>query len=252
VNFYYRYQLEENHEDFAKQFLRYAELTIGAAHKTVSNPIQKLDALFYLGTAKIYLAAYHGWQSEWLSAYWNGKEGIDYLATVISLDSTYYDAYLGVGLYHYYTDIVPRIAKVVTFILGIDNDRKRGLAELHLASENGRHSSTEAKLFLGTTYLFIEKDYKKSLNFFEELVLKYPRNESFVMLLGENYQKLGKHNDAEAVLSQIVNRKNGSRYPVLTISSHFRLGNLFFSKRDLPSAIKQYQKSLEIANKYRA
>lgn len=249
VSLYYRSQLEENHNALADEFKQYANQAIERAKKFVSNRGSQTDALFYLGTAHIYLAAYHGWEGEWLRAYWYGKTGIDYLERVVKLDSAYYDAYLGLGLYHYYTDIIPDVAKAVTFVLGIDNDREKGLAELALAAERGKYSKAEALLFLGSINLYIEKDYNQAESFFRRLTELYPENASFLMLLGENYQKLGHHKKAIATLEKLVDEKSAPTYPTLVIGSYFRLGNIYFHLRQIPKAIYYYEQSLAHASK---
>ncbi len=248
VNFYYRHQLEENSEVFAKQFVKLATTAIERSKSKLGNKEQRLDALFYLGTANMYLAAYHGWQSNWLRAYWYGKDGIGYLERVIAADSTYYDAYLGLGLYHYYTDVIPKIAKAVTFLLGFEADRQKGLEELELAAAHGKYSRAEALLFLGSIHLYVEKDYEKSRQFFEELARLYPENASYSMLLGEAYQKLGKNEQAAQTLHQLVDQiPQPPRFPVLVSSSFFRLGNVYYNMRELPQAIKYYQDALKHA-----
>ncbi len=248
INFYYRYQLEENHENFARQFLYFSQKAIATAKRVASRDTEKLDALFYLGTAHIYLAAYHGWENNWWKAYWYGKEGIAYLERLVQLEPTYYDAYLGLGLYHYYTDIIPRVAKAVGYVLGLDNDREKGLKELKLAAQYGTYSREEALFFLGSIYLYLEKDFNKAMGYFQRLVILYPENSSFLMMLGENYQKVGKTKEAADTLNQLVSGDKATRFPVLIISSYYRLGNLYFGMRDLPKAIQSYTKCLKLAS----
>src|SRR3990172_1844076 len=236
VNLYYRYQLEENPEELGKQFQRIVSAAIDRAEKRLHDKSRSLDMLFYLGTANIYLAAYHGWESNWLRAYIYGKEGIDYLKKLVAVDPNYYDAYLGLGLYHYYTGVIPNFARPVTFILGIEADKMKGLAELELAGENGTYSRAEALLFLGSIYLYLEKDYNKSLACLENLNRLYPENASFLMLLGENYQKVGDYERAITTLNYLVNEATNLKFPILMISSYFRLGNLYFNLKNFPEA----------------
>ncbi|MFQ5648674.1 MAG: tetratricopeptide repeat protein [bacterium] len=247
VSYYYRYQLEEHHEKFAKKFLEFSQQAIEHAKRKLGKKEEKLDALFYLGTANVYLATYHGWESNWLRAYWYGRDGIEYLERVVALEPEYYDAYLGLGLYHYYADVIPKFAKAVTFLLGIEADREKGLAELELAAEHGTYSRAEALLFLGSIHLYIEKDYQKSRVYFEKLADLYPENGTYLMLLGETYQKLGMNDQAAKTLSRLVEDTSAPQFPVLVISSHFRLGNLYYNQRDLPKAITHYQNSLRYA-----
>ncbi|MFQ5603592.1 MAG: tetratricopeptide repeat protein [bacterium] len=248
VNYYYRFQLEENHLEFEKKFLDYSAIALKKSMQQLSDPNRQLDALFYLGTVHMYLAAYHGWESNWLKAYWYGKKGISYLEKVVARDPSYYDAYLGLGLYHYYSDVIPKFAKAISFLLGIKSDRQKGLQELEIAAEKGIYSKAEAMLFLGSIHLYIEKNYQQSLNYFKKLVHFYPDNLSYLMLLGENYQKVRQYDLAVTTLNKVIRDDSHLQNTVLKISTHFRLGNLYFSLNDFEQAIEHYTKSLDLAH----
>lgn len=249
VNLYYRYQLEENPSRFEDAFKKTALNAIEHCKKLLITHENKLEILYYLGTVHVYLAAYHGWESNWIKAYTYGKDGIDYLERVVEMAPDYHDAYLGLGLYHYYTDIIPKYVKPLTFLLGIESDREKGLTELKVAAEYGNQSRAEALMFLGSIYLYVEKDYEKSLVYFEKLANLYPENISFLMLLGENYQKVGDHKRAIQTLNHLVANKSIIQFPVLAVSSYFRLGNIYFGLRNFSKAITNYQTMLKLAKK---
>lgn len=249
VNLYYRYQLEEDSSQFEEAFKKMALNAMERSKKQLATHRNRLDILYYLGTLHIYLAAYHSWENNWIKAYIYGKNGIEYLERVIELDPNYHDAYLGLGLYHYYTDIIPKYVKPLTFLLGIESNKQKGLTELKVVAEHGSQSRTEALMFLGTIYLYIEKDYQKSLGYLERLVKLYPENTSFLMLLGENYQKIGDPKRAIQTLNYLVSNETVSQFPVLAVSSHFRLGNIYYGLREFSHAITNYQIMLDLAIK---
>ncbi len=249
VNLYYRYQLEENSSHFEEAFKQMAFNAMERSKKQLATRSNKLDILYYLGTVHIYLAAYHGWENNWIKAYIYGKDGIEYLKRVIELDPEYHDAYLGLGLYHYYTDILPKVVKPLTFLLGIESNKQKGLRELEVVAEHGSQSRAEALMFLGTINLYIERDYQKSLEYLEKLVQLYPENTSFLMLLGENYQKIGDPKRAIQTLNYLVSNKSVNQFPVLAVSSYFRLGNIYYGLREFSLAITNYQIMLDLAIK---
>ncbi len=245
VSLYYRYQLEENHQEIEQQFLDFSAKAIRVAKQRLRDKEDGLDALFYLGTAYMYRAAYYAWENSWLKAYWYGKAGIASLEQVVKRDSSYFDAYLGLGVYHYYTDILPKYVKPVTFILGIKSDREKGLAELELAATKGRDSRAEALLFLGSIYLYTEKDYSQALRYFQTLATRYPQNPTFLLFLGENYQKMGKSALAVETLQNLLVDERARQFPVLMASAHFRLGNVYLGLKRYKEAIEQYNLTLD-------
>jgi tetratricopeptide (TPR) repeat protein len=186
VVYYYRYLLDESTAEIEKQFIKLAKTGIDRAHKRLARTRNDVDALFYAGTAHIYLAALHGEQGNWLRAFWNGKEGIQYLKRTVEIDSTYYDAYFGLGVYHYYADVMPKLVKSVTGLIGIEADRERGLNELKMVMAKGAFAKAEAAYFLGKIYAEMEKDREKARACFEVLSGWYPQNPGFLLDLGEN------------------------------------------------------------------
>jgi len=248
VNYYYRFQLEERHEEFEKKFKKYISDAIKISKKNLFNKQKRLDALFYLGTAHMYFAAYHGGQNNWLRAYMYGKQGIEYLEKVVEINPNYYDAYLGLGLYHYYADVMPNFVKTVSSFLGIKGDRSKGLYELQLAAEKGTYSKAEAMFFLGNIYLYMEKDYSKSLHYSKKLANLYPDNPGFLIFLGENEQKNGNHTSAIEHFKTVIKEKNYYPYRFFEYVSYYHLGNLYFDLNDFGKAIAHYVQAIEVAS----
>ena len=60
-------------------------------------------------------------------------------------DPTLTDAHFGIGLYHYYADVVPAPLKVLRFLLLLPGgDREKGLREMQQARERGQLLRGEA------------------------------------------------------------------------------------------------------------
>lgn len=247
VNYFYRLQFEDSGEEYEKRFKKYAAQAVKLSKKLLANQAKKLDALFYLGTIHMYLAAYHVSQNNWIRAYWYGKDGIAYLQKVVGINPNYYDAYLGLGLYHYYADVMPKFVKTVSVILGIEGDRKRGLRELQIAGEKGKYSRAEALFFLGNIYLFTENEYELALACSRKLTRLYPKG--FLLFHGEALQKNGHHAEAAAVFNRAILENNSSRFPFFTIWSRFLLGNIYFEMNQFPDAIEQFQQASALAAK---
>ena len=245
VNCFYMLQLGGS-EEVEKRFKKLTSKAIKLSKRNLSNKEKRLDALFYLGTIHIYLAAYHGGRSNWLRAYWYGKDGIKYLKKVVAVDLNYYDAYLGLGLYHYYADVIPQFIKTITAILGIEGDRERGLKELQLAAENGKYSKAEAMLFLGNIYLYTEKAPEKALPYSKGLVELYPANSGFLSLLGENYQRNGAHSLAIETFKSGLAQEAAERYPIFEIFLLYNLGNTYFELNEFEQATSFYQQTLAV------
>ena len=245
VNYFYILQWGWS-KDVEKRFKKLTSKAIKLSKRNLPDKEKRLDALFYLGTIRIYLAAYHGGQSNWLRAYWYGKDGIRYLKKLVAVDPNYYDAYLGLGLYHYYADVIPKFIKMVTAILGIEGDRERGLKELQSAAENGKYSKAEAMLFLGNIYLYTEKQSEKALQYSKELAELYPVNSGFLSFLGENYQRNGAHSLAIETFKSGLAQEAAHRYPIFKMFLFYNLGNAYFEMNQFDKAASFYRQSFAV------
>lgn len=250
VSHYYIYLVDMDNEVAADDFKNLASQAIKIANKKLQADNSDIDALFVLGTINMYMAAYYGENNSWLRAYWYGKEGINFLQAVIEKNPQYYDAYLGLGLYHYYAAVMPKLVKAITFLLGVEADRMRGLHELQLAQEKGRYASVEAKFFLGYIYLYLEKDYQNALRSFKELCKRYPGNPIFRIVLGDAYRKVGKHDLAIEAYQHSVSDSMIRRFPRIVNSSFYLMGNIYFEKNELEKAIEMYNLAVENAAKF--
>jgi tetratricopeptide (TPR) repeat protein len=246
VNYFYQTQFQEDNEDAKKQFKKHTGDAVKYAKKRLASEQYGRDALFYLGTVNMYLAAHHGDQNNWLKSYWYGKEGIKYLEKVIEIDPNYNDAYFGLGLYHYYADVMPRFLKVVTSFLGIEGDRKKGLHELELAAEKGRYTRAEAIFFLSVVHSSLEREYEKAVGYTQRLLDLYPMNRGFLTLHGENLRDAGKHEAAVEIFNRLLALDNAS-YPVFDVFSNYSLGNLFFELNGFETAMVYYNKAVALA-----
>jgi tetratricopeptide (TPR) repeat protein len=128
-------------------------------------------------------------QGQWVKAYFLGKNGHKMLKRALEYDSNLYDAYLGLGIYDYYTDTLPGIQKVLAALL-IHGDKARGLKELQWAIEKGEHARVEAMMFLIEIYTWEEKTPEKALEIAQRLHAEYPKSPAMYLAEIIDYYEL--------------------------------------------------------------
>ncbi len=203
-----------------------------------------IDARFFIGGAYGTLGRYYGMRKSFLKAYWYGQKGKNYLEEVIESDSTYYDAYLGLGIYHYLADVLPKFVKVLSFLLGVDGDRDKGIYELNLAAEKGVYTKTEAMFFLSAIYTYREKEYEKAVEILNKLLGKYPNNGGALIHLGRCYSYMGRCALALQTFQKILDQdEENIRLPITSL--HYQIGDVQYKLNDFVSAIKSYTISVE-------
>lgn len=232
VNAFYQFQLHETAQT-AERFQKHLGLTISRARENLSREQDRLQGWLYLGTANMYRAAYHAEKGDWFKAYLFGRTSIDFLKKAVRADPETYDAYLGLGLYHYYAAVMPALLKTAGALLGIRGDREAGLQQLQIAAQNGRYTQTEATFFLAEIYLEIEKEYDRALVLARDLVARYPENDGFLLFLGRCYRQRGNRKQALQIFVQVRER---TARPVFKALASYHAGVTHFDNENYEAA----------------
>jgi tetratricopeptide (TPR) repeat protein len=243
--YFWMFSTDMHNEELGERFKDLSYEAVEVAEQRLDKDEKDINALFYLGGAYGSLGRYYGMKQSYLKAYWYGKKGVNILEEVIEKDSTYYDAYLGLGIYHYLADILPRFVKILSFLLGIEGDRDQGIRELNLAVEKGVYVKTEAMFFLGAIYTYREREYNKALNIWNRLLQKYPGNPGVLIHMGRCYENQGNCLKAVDIYKKILAKKEEAE--LIPISSiHYQLGNVQYKLNDFENAIESYKESLRM------
>jgi tetratricopeptide (TPR) repeat protein len=237
--YFWMFSEDVKNEEVGNKFRDLSYEAVEIAEAKLEQNENDIDAMFFLGGAYGSLGRYYAMTKSYLNAYWYGKKGKNYLEDVVELDSTYYDAYLGLGIYHYLADILPRFVKILSFILGMEGDKEEGIREIELASEKGVYTKTEAMFFLGALYTYREREYEKAIDIFNELLEKYPQNPGALLSLGRCYSNMGQCDLAETAFNKILdNKESQSRLPRGSI--YYQLGDVYFKMNDFWKAKNNY------------
>lgn len=148
-------------------------------HST-KDPKIKAQACLYSGGAQGLKGRWLVTQKAWIKAYFLGKSGHKLLKRALKYDPELYDAYMGLGIYDYFTDTLPGVQKVLASLL-IRGDRKRGIEELHLAIDKAQHARVEAMMFLIEIYTWEEKMPDKSLPLSDALRQEFPKSPAMML-----------------------------------------------------------------------
>ncbi|MCX5793661.1 MAG: hypothetical protein NTY45_15800 [Elusimicrobia bacterium] len=111
------------------------------------------DANAYLAVGGIYglRARLAVLQHRWFKAYFDGKKAISNTRRAAKIDPELYDAYLGLGMYEYYTGTLPAVVKFLARLVA-SGDAQKGLEYLNLCREKGYFNALGAKLLLIEIY----------------------------------------------------------------------------------------------------
>ncbi len=217
---------------------------IHKGEKFRENTNSSAEALYYLGVSHGVLGIYHVLNSSYFQGYIHGRRGKNYLEQVVKTDSSYYDAYLGLGIYHYYVDLLPGIVKFFASILGFHGDRKAGMAEILQASRRGEFFQTEAEFTYAALRYFLEGDYSNSLQIFQKLNKKYPDNPALALMVGYHFRRYGRINNALSYFESISTRFS-EKLPQIIVMKYYNLGVCYYRMNQFDRAEEYFNLLLD-------
>jgi hypothetical protein len=163
---------DEGRKILNKEIIDYCENVVDKFDESKLNPENK----FYYGTIYAYLARVYGSDGSWWSAFKAGKKSKNMMEEVLKSDSSFYDAYLILGMLEYYADRMSGITSFIAGVLGLSGDRTKGLDHLQLAYEKGTLTFGQAALTLIEVNSNLEGNELAALNYYENFINRFPKN----------------------------------------------------------------------------
>jgi len=248
-SYLWMYIFSTNDKEHIERSLELFLKTIDIAKEMLDKNEDDIDALFYIGNAYGYIGRRYGETGSWIKAYWYGRKGTNYLKKVIKKDPDYYDAYLGLGMYHYYADVLPKFIKVLSFLLGgLGGDSEKGVDEVILASSKGNLTKGEAKFLLADEiYLNLEKNYEAALPLLKELTTNYPHNHFYKFRLAECYRNFYKYDLSVQTIEKALQSESLNEYPYLRSQFYYLLGRTYSEMNEFDQGILAYKNAYKIS-----
>ncbi len=146
------------------------------AGERLGRNARDVEALYWSGVAHVTRALINlTLLRSRLDALSEAKKARKLHAEILSIDPSFVDAYLVLGMYDYIVGSLPWYMKVVASLVGYSGSRKRGIAEVERVSREGNWSREDARSYLGILY-YREERYPEALAVLRSLAQSYPRN----------------------------------------------------------------------------
>jgi len=157
------------------------------------------DWYFISGAAYGYRGLHHAFHGRWWKAFKHGFRCQSNLKKTLKLDSTYYDAYLGLGSYYYYRTIK---SKDFLWLPFISDKREEGMAQIRKAIASGFLTSDIARESFLRIFL-IEERFEELVSLADSLCRIEPDDPYFLLFYVEGLLALGRLDEAEEKLRQL-------------------------------------------------
>jgi tetratricopeptide (TPR) repeat protein len=154
-----------------EEFYATLEKSIRMSERRLEKDKKDKLAHFYLGNSYGNWGLYQARQGSWFSALRSGFRAKANWERVLELDSTFYEAYAGLGSYFYWKSAYTKKFRWLPFV---KDKRQEGIGMLKLAAEN----SVLSKEFALSSLMWInlrEKNYPQALNLAYYFQSKYPQ-----------------------------------------------------------------------------
>lgn len=205
---------------------------------------QPAEAAYYLGVSHGILGIYHVLNSSYLKGYLHGRSAKNYLEEAVKIDSTYYDAYLGLGIFHYYADLLPGVIKFFASILGFSGDRAQGIREIEKTANQGTYLKIEAEFTHAVIRYFLEGAYSSSLQTLIQLKNLYPENPALLLLIGYHYRRFGQIEKAEKYFNSVADAYF-EKLPQIIVMKYYNLGVCYYRLNNFEDAEKCFNRLLD-------
>jgi len=239
----YQAEMMDYENDFKEEeFYSNLKTAIKLAKKRISCENDTPWDYLYLGNSYGYLGVYKARKGSWWSAFRNALEAKSAYKKAVELDSTLYDAYLGLGSYHYWTSFFTKSFAWLPFFA---DERKRGVEELKLAAEKSLFSKVAALNALIWIYIN-EKDYPKAIQLAEKLQQEYPEGKIFLWALATAYYEKYDWDKAiecyTLITSKLKDNPEENYYNL--IECKYRIADSYFNSGDFAECILVCQEAL--------
>lgn len=209
-----------------------------------NNGGNQAEAAYYLGVSHGVLGIYHVINSNYFKGYIHGRRGKNFLEETVKIDSSYYDAYLGLGIFHYYVDLLPGVIKFFAGILGFHGNREQGMKEILITAHQGRFFKVEGDFTYAVMRYFLEGSYSNSLITLQRLYKLYPENPALSLLIGYHYRRFGQIDQAEKYFNS-VSESYIEKLPQIIVMKYYNLGVCYYRLNDFDQAEKFFDRLLD-------
>jgi len=217
-------------------FESYLDTTIESAQKYLGHHPNDAWSYFYIGSAYAYRAFFESKQNRYWSALRNVRRGMPALRQAIALDSTLYDAYLGLGSYLFWRS---EKTKSLNWLPFFKDERERGIRMIKMSVRKSHYSRYPAMNALVWIYLELN-DYEQALQWARQGGDFFPDSRYFKWCLAETHFRLRNYIPAidyfQQIISSLQNEKFNNHYN--EIVCHLKIARCHFE-------LKQYQAALE-------
>ena len=190
-----------------KEFYKNVDLAKRLSEERIEANKEDAWAYLLLGNSYGAKGLYDARKGNWWSGLNNGLSAKSALKEALKHKPDLYDAYVGLGSYHYWASVV---TKAFWWLPFFGDHRQEGLEEMTLAYEKSIFSSDAAAN--GLIWMYIqEKKLDLALSLSEKMQAKYPQGKSFLWGVAQAYFEKRDWNKALSKYKELAEKLEANR-----------------------------------------
>ncbi len=239
IPYLWKYLDNKNDSDYVS-FINLSDSTIKKANDFLNSDSVDTFLYYILGSSYSNRAMAFTRQESYMDAVLATKKSFFFLNNTILNDSTYYDAYMGLGLFNFMIAQTPPALKWAMRMTGIEGEKDKGIEYLKLAADKGKFSKVEALFYLSQIFAEFYGEYEKAEEILITLNKKYRKNLLFKYSLASFYLKISRLEKSENLLSGIISSTD-TNFRQLIRYSNLSIGDIYFYRNNFDMASSYYQ-----------
>jgi len=200
---------------------------------------------YFLGIAFISYANYHIRIDNWIRGANYGFKAKKEFERCIEVDSTFYDAYVGLGTFRYWRS---RKTEPLNWLPFLGDDREEGIRFIKITIEKGTYNKYQAIHSL--VWILIDAArYDEAITYSKKALEAYPTSRFFLWGLARAYENRDPKTARELyreLLNSVTSEKINNHYNEIVL--HYIIAKLSYELGDYPTALKECQTVLSYNN----
>jgi len=167
--------MDECHNAYEDEYLSFMKKATKYAERILADE-ENIWAEFYIGSSYINRAFYEGFKGNYFEAFKQTIKASRILKSIVQKDSTFYDAYFGIGTFEYFW---ARVTRYIPVLRLADGKVSEAIRQLHIAADRSIYSGPISKNVLASIY-GEEGEFGKADSIIDRLLMDYSDSRVFL------------------------------------------------------------------------
>lgn len=192
---FWKYFFAGESEKDAQTFLTKSGKAISVGNEMMKRQPDDTTTVLLLSGLYGYRGLVAASERQYRTAIRSGANGFTFTRRLMTMGSSNSDALIGQGVFHYMMGSIPREARWLLSMTGLQGNRDVGFQKLEEASTIDSHTSTDARMIL--VYLYHQEErYEDALRISAPLIEQWPENIIFRYYYALSLEMSGHHEKA--------------------------------------------------------